>query len=314
MRRLLVLTLVPLALVAAACSADRDEEAGGGGAGRAVEEAAQPQSAAGGLGAPAPAPQMQPDAAAVQAEGGDVLVESPVSAVGPRVIQTATLRLSVPRGRFEEAVEEARSVAAGLGGFVTSSTASRGAGRRLVRGTLVVRVPARSYARAMSALGDLGRVEGRREAGEDVSQEFVDLEARARHLEAVERQLLELLQRARTVTAALAVQSRLNETQLELEQVRGRLRFLDDQTEFATISLAIRERLPAAGGGDGDGWQLADAWADGVRGFVYVTGRIFVVLAWAAPIALLLGLVLLVVRLAVRRPILRLARYRGQTP
>ena len=121
-----------------------------------------------------------------------------------------------------------------------------------MRGSLVVRVPGRSYAAAMRALEGLGRVEGREEAGTDVSAEYVDLAARARHLEAVERQLLELLGRADTVQAALAVQSTLNETQLQLEETRGRLRYLDDQTAYATITLSLHERAvasppPAAG-------------------------------------------------------------------
>jgi Domain of unknown function (DUF4349) len=135
---------------------------------------------------------------------------------------------------------------------------------------------------------EIGRVQAREESGEDVSQEFVDLEARTRHLGAVERQLLELLQRARTVSAALAVQSQLNATQLELEQVRGRLRFLDDQTAFATISLSIRERVVAPG--SQDGWGIIEAWRDGARAFTNVAGKIFVVAAGAAPLLILLVL------------------------
>jgi hypothetical protein len=161
---------------------------------------------------------------------------------GPRVIQTAALRLAVRERGFESAVARARSITAALGGFVVSSSATQGRSGALVDGTLVLRVPVRRYTEAMTALTRIGRVEAREESGQDVSEEFVDLEARARHLEAVETQLLELLRRARTVGSALAVQSRLNEVQLQLEQVRGRMRFLEDQVAFATISLALAER------------------------------------------------------------------------
>jgi hypothetical protein len=137
--------------------------------------------------------------------------------IGSRVVQTASVELSVPAGGFDRAVSRARTIATGLGGFVVSSSASQGAAHRLVAGSLVVRVPERSYAEAMNALTDLGRVEAREESGHDVSQEFVDLEARRRHLEAVENQLLQLLNKATTVEAALAVQSRLADVPLELE-------------------------------------------------------------------------------------------------
>jgi hypothetical protein len=217
---------------------------------------------------------------------------------GPRVIQTASVRLSIREGGFEAAVGRARTITAGLGGFVVSSSATQGRGRRPVDGTLELRVPARRYADAMGALARLGRVEVREESGQDVSQEFVDLEARARHLEAVETQLLALLRRAGTVSSALAVQSRLNEVQLQLEQVRGRMRFLEDQVSFATISLALVERRPEAGG---QGWQIVDAWRDGAHGFVFVVGRIFVVLATIAPVLVLAVAAFLAARFARRR-------------
>jgi hypothetical protein len=223
--------------------------------------------------------------------------------IGPKVIQTASLRVSLAKGRFDEAVDEARNIASSLGGFVVSSSASQLRGQRLERGTLVIRVPGRAYADAMERLSDLGRVETRRESGQDVSQEYVDLEARARHLEAVERQLLELLDRANSVASALAVQSKLNEVQLDLEQTRGRLGFLDDQVTYATVSLALHERVADTGAKDDDGWGIMEAWERAARGFLAVVGWTFVALATAAPAVLLLVLVWLLARSAARRKI-----------
>src|SRR4029078_5237143 len=98
------------------------------------------------------------------------------------------LTLSVPKGSFEDAVDQARSIATAVGGFVTSSSARQRPDERLVRGTVVVRVPQRSYAQVMTQLAKLGKVEAREEAGQDVSQQYVDLEARERHPEGGERQ------------------------------------------------------------------------------------------------------------------------------
>ncbi|MEX0816519.1 MAG: DUF4349 domain-containing protein [Gaiellales bacterium] len=230
-------------------------------------------------------------------------ISQPLPGIGPKVIQTASLRVSLVKGRFDQTLDEARSIAASLGGFVVSSSASQGRGQKLERGTLVVRVPARAYADAMERLSDLGRVGARRESGQDVSQEYVDLEARARHLEAVEGQLLELLDRADTVAAALAVQSKLNEVQLDLEQTRGRLGFLDDQVTYATISLALHERVAHKAAKNDDGWGIVEAWERAARGFLAVVGWTFVALATAAPVFLLLVLVWLLARSAARRKI-----------
>lgn len=290
MRKLwIAMGIAVAALAMAACSGGADEsggaaEGGGAEAGTATVEGTSDSAA-------------RPVVSSGGGSGGAVL-----PALGPRVIQTATLRLSVPSGRFDESVVEARSIAASVGGFVVSSTASLGSEKRLVMGSLVVRVPEHGYAQAMRELSRLGRVEARDERGQDVSQEFVDLEARSRHLEAVERQILELLDRTDSVAAALAVQSKLNEVQLELEQVRGRLRFLRDQVAFATISLELRERTAVpVKTDDGGAWGIVDAWRTAAHGFVTVVGWLFVAAATAAPLLLLVALALLGARFAARR-------------
>jgi hypothetical protein len=284
---LLVLLVAALALTAAACSSG-DEDAGDAGGQAVMEE----EAAA--------------DAGAAESGGGEEAVavaqESAVPSVGPRVIQTASLTLSVPRNEFEEVVDRARRLAISSGGFVVESSASQSGGEgRLVSGSLVVRIPERSYARVMEQLSGLGRVEGREETGQDVSQEFVDLEARERHLEAVESQLLNLLDETNTVAEALTVQSQLNQVQLDLEQTRGRLQYLEDQVAFATISLDVRERQVAAAADDGGPWSIVDAWGTAARGFVTVVGWILVVAATITPVVILLLLAFLGARVAIRR-------------
>jgi hypothetical protein len=266
----LVLALVLLlALVPAACSGSDQDNAASGSADTAAADSAQPEEAVSGGG----------DGEAVPAS------EQTVPGVAPKVIQTASLSLSVAKGDYEEAVTDARSLAARLGGFVVSSETTRARANQPLRGSLTIRVPSGRYAQAMAAVSRLGRIESENEGSEDVSAEYVDLQSRARHLEAVERQLLELLDRADTVAAALAVQGQLSQTQLELEQTRGRIRYLDNQTSYATIALQLRERgvVEATGGG----WGIVDAWRDGARAFLRVVAGTFVVVATVAPLLLL---------------------------
>jgi uncharacterized protein DUF4349 len=292
MRKLIV--IAALALVAAlvvGCSSG----SGGGGQAGSTGGGAEDSSAGGGYARSNTGASLK----------GTVTSARPISStvpdIGPRIVQTASLRLSIHRGRFDETVDDARSIAAGLGGFVVSSSAAQGTARRLVRGTLVIRVPGASYAEAMKSLAALGRVEGRQESGQDVSQEYVDLKSRVRQLQAVEAQLLELLQRAKTVGAALAVQQQLSQVQLDLEQAKGRLNYLDDQVALATISLDIHEGLVPAQKRDGGGFGIVDAWSKAADGFLAVIGWTFVVLATAAPLLILLGLAILVGRMVRRR-------------
>jgi hypothetical protein len=287
MRKVLIGAVLVLGVTAFAGCAGGSESEGGGEAGGGGEKGSLLQT---------------PVAGEEAAGGADSARPVSLPGLGSRVVQTASVELSVAAGGFDRAVSRARTIATGLGGFVVSSSASQGADHRLVAGSLVVRVPERSYAEAMRALTGLGRVEAREESGQDVSQEFVDLEARQRHLEAVEDQLLRLLSRADTVEAALAVQARLSDVQLELEQVRGRLDFLDDQVSFATVSLSLSERGAVPVSNDG-GWGVVDAWETAGHGFVTVVGWIFVGLATAAPLVLLAALGFAVWRYALRRRI-----------
>lgn len=283
----LVPFVLALALLAAACNSSSGESGAagdtGGGGSVAREVVGRSSAEPGGGGG---------------AKGTGTLAASAVPQVGPQIIQHASMRLSVPHGRFEDQADEVRTIAASFGGFVVSSTASQGSEQRLVSGSLVLRIPAESYEEAVSRLRRLGRVESLEESGQDVSQEFVDLHARVRQLEAVEAQLLELLQRAKDVPAALAVQSQLSQVQLDLEQARGRLQYLDNQVSYATISVGMHETGAVAPKGGGFG--IVDAWATAGAAFLTVVGWIFIGFAVAAPVLVLLGLGFLLGR-AVRR-------------
>jgi Domain of unknown function (DUF4349) len=283
MRNPIVIAFVAaLALVALACSSGDDDEGAAATGDVAVEGSGEAEASA-----DEAVPGSQPS------QGGGSL---PV--IGPRIVQTASLALSVPRDEFEATIQRARTIATGSGGFVVSSSASQGEEQRLVRGSLVMRVPERSYAHVLEQLSDLGTVEAREEAGQDVSQELVDVQARIRHLEAVEARLLGFLEEADTVAAALTVQTELSRVQLELERARGRLAYLDDQVALATISLEVREHQVVVAGDGGGPWGIVDAWRAAGTGFVTVVGWIFVAAATIAPVVLLLVLAFVAARLA----------------
>jgi hypothetical protein len=105
---------------------------------------------------------------------------------------------------------------------------------------LTIRVPAGSFEEAMGKLRDLA-VEVDRESSnsEDVTDQYIDLESRLRHLEAKEEQLLEFMAEAEDTEAVLAVYEHLSATQAEIEQVKGRMRYLDQLSAMATITVEL---------------------------------------------------------------------------
>jgi hypothetical protein len=285
MKKLALLVPLVLALAVAACNSGNSDNAasgGTGGGGDVAEGSAEASPGGGG------------------SKASDRAVSSSaVPQVGPQVVKTASLRLGIAHGSFEDKVGEAHAVADSYAGFVVESFASQGSGKRIAEGSLVLRIPAESYDSALSRLRELGKVESLEESGQDVSKEFVDLNARIRQLRAVEAQLLELLQRADDVPAALAVQNQLSQVQLDLEQARGRLQYLDNRVAFATISMSMHE-LGVVAPKDG-GFKIVDAWATAGSAFLTVVGWLFIGIAVAAPVLILLGLGFLVGRVIRRR-------------
>jgi hypothetical protein len=280
MKKLALLVPLVLALALSACNSGSESSGGSTGGGGASEGSVE--------GSPAGS----------RASDNQVS-SSAVPQVGPQVVKTASLRLGLANGSFEDKVGEAHAVADSFGGFVVESFASQGSGKRIAEGSLVFRIPAESYDSALSRLRELGRVESLEESGQDVSKEFVDLNARIRQLRAVEAQLLELLQRADDVPAALAVQNQLSQVQLDLEQARGRLQYLDNRVAFATISMSMHE-LSVVAPQDG-GFKIVDAWATAGSAFLTVVGWLFIGIAVVAPVLILLGLGILVGREVRRR-------------
>jgi len=278
MKKLALLVPLVLALAVAACNSGSESTAGSTGGGRDVSEGSV-EAGAGGAGS--------------KAYDGSAEV-SAVPQVGPQIVKTASLGLGIAHGSFDDKVGEAHAVADSFGGFVVQSFASQGSGNRIAEGSLVLRIPAESYDAALSRLRALGKVESLEESGQDVSKEFVDLNARIRQLRAVEAQLLELLQQANDVPAALAVQSQLSQVQLDLEQARGRLQYLDNRVAFATISMSMHELVVVPP--KGDGFSIVDAWATAGAAFLTVVGWIFIGIAVVAPVLVLLGLGFLVGR------------------
>lgn len=220
--------------------------------------------------------------------------------VQPRIVKTAKLSLRVAEGSFQNRFHEVADIAAANGGFVSSSETS-GVGAR--SGSLRLRVPAARFEEALGELKALGRVTAETVSGRDVSLAFVDLEARLRNWEAQETVLLRLMRRATTVDASVKVQRRLQDVQLAIEQIRGQLRVLSDQTEMSSISVSMKEAGIAPKVAPG---TLSKAWGQAVHGFVAVVAAIVVGFGYLLPLALL-GLVLVAAVMALRRLRTRLA-------
>jgi hypothetical protein len=210
--------------------------------------------------------------------------------VGPSVIKTGDLRVRVPDGDFRQSVQEVVSIAGRYpGGFVLSTSIGGGEARF---GTIVIRVPARSFERVLTDLEGLGEVRSENVTGQDVTQEFIDLEARLRNSRSQEAVLLRLMDKASTVTDTIRVQGELQAVQLEIERLTGQLRYLEDQTSLGTLTVSLVE----AGAAPQPAGTLQRAWKQALENTLGVVAAVIVGAGVVIPVALLVLVALLIVR------------------
>lgn len=155
-----------------------------------------------------------------------------------KVIHSAHLSLTVED--LDTASERLSSLVQEVGGFIQNSNLSRGENWRSANYTL--RVPAPAFSDLLNKVQELGELEKRDISGQDVTEEYVDLDARRRNLERQEQRLLDILSQAKTVDDILKVESHLERVRGEIESLTGRLKFLDDRVGLATLDVVLTER------------------------------------------------------------------------
>ncbi len=159
------------------------------------------------------------------------------------VIKTAELGVRAEDVRGSAA--QAREVSARYGGEVLSSRVYAGSGP--VSADLVLSVPSGEFEAALDELRDLGeRVTTETVEGQDVTEEFVDLESRERNLLAAEESLLTLYDRAESVEDTLTVERELTEIRGQIEEVQGRVQYLERRTASSEIILRLEPVATAA--------------------------------------------------------------------
>lgn len=205
----------------------------GAGAGGAAGEGAMSEEAAVEEAAASAAPETE----FVDDEGGVPGDRAAVEGFDRKVVKTAELGIRAEDVR--DSAAEAQRVAARFDGSVLSSRLERGDGE-FAAADLVISVPSERFEEALDALRNLGKeVTTDAVSGEDVTEEFVDLQSRERNLVAAEESLLRLYDRAKSVDDTLTVQRELTEVRGEIEQVQGRVQYLENRTASSQIALTV---------------------------------------------------------------------------
>jgi hypothetical protein len=160
-----------------------------------------------------------------------------------RVISTASLSIEVET--VPDAITRVRTIAEGLGGFVEQLSSFGGSEQQ--QASITVRVPQAQFFTTLERLEELGEVQSRNVGSDDVSEQFIDLEARLKSALREEESLLSLLGKAQQVGEILTIERELSRVRSEIERLQGQLNFLERRVELATISVSLfppQEEVP----------------------------------------------------------------------
>jgi len=216
-------------------------------------------------------------------------------AVDRKIIRNGNLTLEVASP--SETQPKIVSIAESHQGFVVTSEATQQAvgdkSKYEITVNLIVRVPASQFNQVMEEVRAVGtRKIQEKVTGQDVTEEFMDLEARIKNQKALELQFLEIMKRAGKVDDALSVQTQLAEVRTEIEKLEGRRRFLQNQASLSTINVTLQPPTQIVNA-TGFWYSVKTAFSDGVD----VAAEIVLFLIRAI-IALMPILVLIVLPLA----------------
>jgi len=190
---------------------------------------------------PVPAPAEIPEAVAKMASAVPATAGKTVSGVERKIIKDGELHLLVQD--TDTAIDRITGVAVEFDGFILDSRTWYEGDHKYA--TLVLRVPVEFFEQALQRLRGIAfKVEHETLSGQDVTDQYVDLQSRLRNLEATEARVRSFLDKATDVEEALEVNRELTEIEDQIESIKGRLTFLAERSAMSTITVDLRPLVP----------------------------------------------------------------------
>lgn len=220
-----------------------------------------------------------------------------VAAASGKVIKTASIQIEVKKGEFEQKFFEISTIATQNNGFVSNSQSFSDEQGKLISGNIQIRVDQSNFDNVISKLKTLGTIKNIQIGGQDVTQEYVDLQSRLKNLQAQEQVLLDLMKKSTNVEDSIKVEQELTNVQGEIEVIKGRMNYLDNMVSFSTIDVSLTEPLPITSTQNG---TFIDAVKRGARGALTVLRGMTIVLIVISPILILIAIILIIIWQSIR--------------
>ena len=242
-------------------------------------------------GAPAPAVDAAGNTGANAPSG------APLPQPDQKIIKTAIIKLEVEQ--VPSALNQITLLSSQYGGHVLESRSWYA--QDYPHATYKFAVPVERFEEAIEQVRHLGKVLDEQTSGQDVTDQYVDLEARIRNQEATAERIRGFLDQTRTVDEALKVNQQLAQVEEQLEQLKGQRNALGQRASFSTISVEFSPAIPNTGAKLSGTWSPLGTLAEATDALAAILRVLVDIIIWAVvlslPFILIGGVIFLIGRL-----------------
>jgi len=195
------------------------------------------------------------------------------------VVKIGTLNLEIDN--FEEAEKKVSETVKKYNGYVSNSTSSTNASGKK-SGSIVLKVPVDKYDELINDVSAIGKVASKNISSNDVTEEYIDLESRAKTQKELEQRLLKLLaEKTARLVDIVEVEEKLAAVRQKIESVEGKMKLLMSQATYSTLTVAVYEpSILQTPSGGGFFYEIGEAVKKGLNGLTSIlSGLIAIVIA-----------------------------------
>lgn len=221
------------------------------------------------------------------------------------IIRSGTMSMEVDK--YDETESKVKDIVKGFGGYVTNTSSTLNANGKK-QGSVTVRVASDKFDAMIAEISKTGKVMNQNITGKDVTEEYMDADARLKTQKELESRLLNLLaEKTARLTDVVEVEQKLSNVREVIERTQGRMRYLKDQASYSTLIISISEPgMLVISTGGGFFYEIGEAFSKGLKGFTTVlSGIITVVIALLPLIILAFIVVYLLIKYFKRRKALK---------
>ena len=199
-----------------------------------------------------------------------------------KLIKSSIMELEVQN--YGEAVNSIKTIVSRYNGYVSNTDERDDEGRKY--GYVIIRIPREYFETTIEEIRTLGKVEIVKTTVEDVTEEYVDLEARLTNLQKQEERYRGILDMAATVDDILNVEVQLERIRGEIEELQGKTQYIDNRVDYSTIQVNLKEqKTEALEIGIGNAFRRA------AGAFFSALRAVIIFLGYIVPIVLIFGLI-----------------------